>query len=77
MQSPQGVEDKRNLQHVKPLASTRDNTDWPDQPSSPDHVDANPQGQSEPMGSVPTATPAPHSGRASWSPRALEDYVLY
>lgn len=81
IQSPQGVEVKRNLQHVKPLAipdsgySMGDNPDQPDKLSSPDHVDPNPQEQSEPMESVPTATPR-CSGRVSRPPRALEDYVL-
>ena len=81
MQSPQGVEVKRNLQHLKPLEipesdySTGDNPDQPDQLSSPDHVAPNPQEPSETMESVPTATPR-HSGRVSHPPRALEDYVL-
>ena len=49
MQSPQGVEVERNLQHLKPLAipdsdySTGDNPDQPDQLSSPDHGVPNPQ----------------------------------
>ena len=53
MQSPQGVEVKRNLQHLKPLAipdsdySTGDNPDQPDQLSSPDHVAPNPQEPSD------------------------------
>ena len=81
MQSPQGVEVKRNLQHLKLLAipdsdySTGDNPDQPDQLSSPDHVAPNPQEPSETMESVITATPR-HSGRVSHPPRALEDYVL-
>ena len=75
MQSPRGVEVKRNLQHVKPLAITdsdcnRGNKpDRPDQPSSPDHVDPNPQGQLEPTESVPTATRA--ALRGFFGPREL------
>ena len=84
MPSPQGVQGKRNLQRVEPLAipdtdySTGDNPDRPDQPSSPDHVDPNPQ-QSEPTGSVYTASPR-RSGRVSRPPRALEiqisDFII-
>ena len=65
MQSPQGVEVKRNLQHLKPLEipesdySTGDNPDQLDQLSSPDHVAPNPQEPSETMESVPTTTQTP------------------
>ena len=54
MQSPKGVEVKRNFQDVKSLAipdsdcSTGGNPGRPDQPSSPDRENPNPPVQSEP-----------------------------
>ena len=81
LQSPQGVEYKRNLQHVKPLVipdingSAEVEPRPPDEAAPPEHVDR-PIQEHAPPEVTPENTPR-RSGRVTRAPRALADYILY
>ena len=81
LQSPQGVEYRRNLQHVKPLETPDIDSSYESEPGPPDGTtsseqrDCSPQ-EHAPLEAVSTGTPR-RSGRVSRPPRALADYVLY
>ena len=84
LKSPQGVEYKRNLQHIKHVVtkpetdaecSTESGGDTPEPVPSPGLTDQSTQ-ETSPTGVAGVGTPR-HSGRVSQPPKALADYVLY
>ena len=83
LQSPQGVEYKRNLQHIKRVVtepgtdaecSTESGSDTPEPVPSPGLTDQSTQ-ETTPTGVAGAGTPR-RSGRISQPPKALADYVL-
>ena len=84
LKSPQGVEYKRNLQHIKcvviePMTdaecSTKSEVDTPEPAPSPEATDQSTR-ETTPTG-VAVGGTLRRSGRVSQPPKALADYVLY
>ena len=84
LKSPQGVEHKRNLQHIKRVVmepvidaecGTESGNDTPEPAPSPELTDQSTQ-ETTPTGVALAGTPR-RSGRVSQPPKALADYVLY
>ena len=84
LKSPQGVEYKRNLQHIKRVVrepvtdaecSTESGVDTPEPAPSPELTDQSTQ-ETTPTEVAVAGTPR-RSGRVSQPPKALADYAFY